>query len=140
MKPQIAFWTLVLFSELSQWAIWKANNSQKRWRDWSGRLHLMSNFGVVLLVNLLWDAQLLDDLIAGALSYVGIAATMQWDKLLPLNVSCGAILGYATDKFGDQLSRAAGLLGPAILGKAGALIDRFKPPTTKPPDAAEGTP
>src|SRR5207247_1675042 len=122
-------WLFVLVSELSQWGIWKLGNHEKQWRDWfAGSIpHFMSNLGVVLIGYVLWDAQELDDVIAWIISWTGLGVIMQWDKLLPFNVTMGAVLGYGFDKFGDQTGRLIQLIGPSISGKLGSIALAFKP-------------
>jgi hypothetical protein len=130
MKPLLAFWLCVLFSELSQWCIWKKGNPTKRWRDWlaSGVPHFGANIGTVIITYFLWDAQLLDDVLAWCLSWVGLDSKLQWDKLLPYNVVVGAILGYAIDKLGDQVGRIVDLTFSSRLQRVTGVIGKFDAP------------
>lgn len=128
-KPLVTFWLCVLLSEAMQLGTWKKGNPEKPWGQWFhwGVPHFLSNLGVVLITYLFWDAQILDDVIAWALSWVGLEASMQWDKLLPYNVVTGAVLGIGADMFGDKLGRLTHLFWPSISGKLGVIAEVFKP-------------
>jgi hypothetical protein len=115
MKPMLAFWLCVLFSELSQWCVWKKGNPTKRWKDWlaSGIPHFGANLGIVVLICILWDAQILSQF-------------LPWS--FPYTVPMGAILGYAIDKLGDQVGRLIDLTLSSRLQKVTGVIGKFDGP------------
>lgn len=146
MTPLLVFALAVLVSETMALGTWRLGNHDKPWGAWFkwGVPHFLSNLGIVMVVAFLWYDQHLDDCMAWGLSWVGASTAMQWDKLLPYNVTTGFILGIAADMSGDKIGYAFKLILPTLSGKLGALGGMLKPPPAAPPAAtpppAEGMP
>lgn len=137
MSPLLCFALGVLISEVMQLATWRLGNTDKPWSAWFkwGVPHFLSSLGIVMGIAFLWKDALLDDVLAWGLSFVGAEAAMQWDRLMPYNVTTGFILGLGGDMFADKAGYAIKLILPAVSSKLGALGGMLRPPPAAPPAA-----
>src|SRR5678809_1536502 len=109
MNASGAFLAAVLMSELMQLGTWKMGNPDTPWHQWFswGVPHFLSNAGIVAAVFFMWQDQVLDDVLAWCLSWIGYHPQFQIDQLLAYNVVTGFVLGLATDFFADKFGYAA---------------------------------
>jgi hypothetical protein len=115
MRPLLGFLLGVLLSEIYQWGAWIGKNTGQTWRGyWAmGLPHLMTNAAGDVVIAVLWQMQVLDDLVGyvvmlipGGAGYANVG--------IPFTIQVGVMVGFVADLFSDS---AAYLLRTVIVPK-----------------------